>query len=131
MRFERNDPPRLFEVGFDVKRTLSDCGRLELDPDEQVTLTTESGNEYDVTRKSFGFYATSSLNGRLQQFHLRAVLTRNHIGRYFLLLVEEGMEYDFSKYLDEEQMKVVCWMDTSEALDGLEQRIKHGENNDI
>ena len=59
----------------------SDCGRIALAPDEQVTFTTEAGGEYDVTRKSWGFYATPSINGRLKTFGLRAALVRNVAGR--------------------------------------------------
>jgi hypothetical protein len=52
---------------------------------------TKSGAEYDVAAKDWGFYATPSLNGRLQQFGLRGVLIRNRgTGRYFVLLVEPG-----------------------------------------
>ena len=65
MKFTPKNPPREFEVGFDKKGIIRDCGVLVLAADEQVTLTTEQGGEYDVTRKSWGFYATPSTNGRL------------------------------------------------------------------
>ena len=90
MKFFRNDPPRIYEAGFDVKVLISDCGKIELEPDEQVTFITPSGGEYDVARKSWGFYATPSLNGRLQGFGLKAVLVKNRINRYFIFLVEKG-----------------------------------------
>jgi hypothetical protein len=44
-----------------------------LEPDEQVTLTTRR-RQYDVAPKEWGFYAAPSLNGRLPQFKLQAVL---------------------------------------------------------
>ena len=72
MRLDRKDPPRTFVVGDNIK--ISDCGMIALRPDEQVTFVTEAGAEYDVVRKDWGFYATPSLNGRLLQFGLRAVL---------------------------------------------------------
>jgi hypothetical protein len=120
LKFTRNEPSRIFEVGYAVKRSITDCGRVELGADEQITFVTEAGNEYDVTRKSFGFYATPSLNGRLEKFSLRAVLTKNISGKFFLLLIEKGKEDDFLKYLEEERMDIICWMDSSESLGKIE-----------
>ena len=48
MRFDPVDPPRRFRAGRLAEVEMSDTGRLALDPDEQVTLTTPSGGEYDV-----------------------------------------------------------------------------------
>lgn len=119
MKFEEVSPPRKFEAGFEVKRIIKDCGRIELSPDEQVTFVTESGKEYDLTRKDFGFYATPSLNGRLKQFDLHAVLVKNRLDQFFILLVEKGKEALFDQYLKEEKMKVAAWMDNTEALSRL------------
>lgn len=120
MIFEPKDPPRRFEVGNTIRFPMSDCGTLRLAPDEQVTLVTEAGGEYDVARKDWGFYATPSLNGRLPQFGLRAVLIRNRgTGRYFVLLVERGRESLFDAYCEQENLAVVHWLDSTEALDAL------------
>lgn len=119
MQFEPKDPPRRFEVGFGPKVTISDCGRLHLAADEQVTFLTESGAEYDVARKDWGFYATPSLNGRLSGFGLRGVLCRNRIGRFFVMLVERGREPSFQTYVDDEQLEIVSWLDDDAALGRL------------
>ena len=124
MRFDEKRPPRAFEVGFGETIEMLDCGNLELEPNEQVTLTTESGGEYDVSRKDWGFYATPSLNARLEGFGLRGVLVKNRLGRYFVLLVERGKEELFDRYLEIESLDVVCWLDTSEALEELERRVR-------
>jgi len=116
VKIHRNEPPRRFEVGFGPKVELSDCGRIELEPDEQVTFTTPRGAEYDVACKSWGFYATPSLNGRLAGFGLRGVLVRNRVGRYFVLLVEHGEEEGFERYRADEELEVVTWLDDDEAL---------------
>jgi len=113
-------PPREFVVGFDKTGVLRDCGTLHLDPDEQVTLVTEDGKEYDVTRKDWGFYAGPSLNGRLAGFDLRAVLVKNRVNRYFVLLVERGKESAFQRYIDDEPLRIITWLDTTEALTALE-----------
>lgn len=126
MKITPIDPPREFEVGFDKKGKIKDCARIELRTDEQITLTTERGAQYDVTRKSWGFYATPSLNARLVNFGLRAVLAKNRIGRYFVLLVEKGFEDKFRAYVREEPLEIVCWLDTGHALQTLEMNLPKG-----
>lgn len=125
MKFEPKQPPRLFKVGNSVKFDMKDCGSLRLEPDEQVTLVTGSGAEYDVARKDWGFYATPSLNGRLEQFGLRGVLIKNRgTGRYFILLVERGREAQFDMYCEQENLAVIAWLDSSDALDALAARLE-------
>jgi hypothetical protein len=120
MKFEPQSPPRVFAVGNSVKFEMRDCGSVHLAPDEQVTFKTEAGAEYDVARKDWGFYATPSLNGRLEQFGLRGVLIRNTLtGRYFVLLVEHGREASFEDYLKQESCGVVCWLDSSAACEAV------------
>lgn len=109
-------PPREFVVGHGSPIRMKDCARIALDPDEQVTFTTDSGGEYDVARKNWGFYATPSLNARLPRFGLRAVLASSWEKKYFLYLVERGREAEFEQYLDRERNFVVSWLDTDEAL---------------
>ena len=123
MNFTENKPPREFEAGFDNKVVIKDCGKMALEPDEQITFITEAGCEYDVARKDWGFYATPSLNGRLQQFNLRAVLVRNRINRYFLLLVEKGKENLFYHYVESEPLKIISWLDTAESLQNIEKKL--------
>ena len=124
MKFAPKDPPRRFKVGNAVKFDMKDCGSLALEHDEQVTFTTEGGAEYDVARKDWGFYATPSLNGRLEQFGLRGVLIKNRgTGRYFVLLVEKGRERAFDAYCEQENLAVISWLDTTAALDGLAKKL--------
>lgn len=124
MRFTPTDPPRVFEVGHDKKIQLKDCARIALESDEQVTFTTEAGAEYDVARKSWGFYATPSLNGRLQRFGLRGVLVKNRINQYFILLVERDKEPAFQRYVELERLEVVSWLDDSEVLARLDAKVR-------
>jgi hypothetical protein len=123
MEFIPKDPPRVFEVGYDVKGYISDCGSVKLNPDEQVTFVTEQGAEYDVTRKSWGFYATPSLNYRLAGFNLRGVLVKNRFNRYFVMLVERGKEDLFFQYIAQEPLQLVTWLDSEAALAALESRV--------
>lgn len=113
MRAKLQHPPRRFAAGFGPRPVeMRDYGRLELDPDEQVTFTTPRGGEYDVARKDWGFYATPSLNGRLRGFGLSGRLVRNRLGREFVLLVEDGCEEAFAGYCASEGLVVL------ERLDG-------------
>src|SRR5262249_4821610 len=77
----------------------------------QVTFITERGAEYDVARKSWGFYATPSTNGRLRSFGLRAALVRASSGRLFVMLVEADKEAGFREYLFADKQKLICWLD--------------------
>jgi len=112
MRIDRRDPPRDFQVG---PVTIHHCADVELAPDEQITLVSDSGTEYDIVRKSWGYYATPSTNRRLAEHGLRAALTANAEGRVALLLVERGHEDEFAAYLGEQDMHVVAWLDSDEA----------------
>lgn len=123
MKFEPKQPPREFEVGFDKKGTLRDCGTMRLEADEQITFVTESGNEYDITRKDWGFYAGPSLNGRLAGFNLRAVLVKNRISKYFVLLVERGKEKEFDLYVQGEPLSIVAWLDSTDSLRDLDEKL--------
>jgi len=124
MKFAPKVPPRRFPVGNAVKFDMKDCGELMLGADEQVTFKTERGGEYDIARKDWGFYATPSLNGRLEQFGLRAVLIRNRAtGRYFILLVERGEEARFDAYMAREGLDLITWMDSTAALDALARQV--------
>ena len=120
MKIDPKNPPRVYQVGRSVTVNMRDCGTVHLDPDEQLTFKTEAGAEYDLARKDWGFYATPSLNGRLQQFGLRAVMVKNRIGRFFVLLVEGGKEALFDQYVAVEELQIVTWMDDAGHLAFLE-----------
>jgi SAM-dependent methyltransferase len=105
------DPPRRYRCGRQGTVEIADCARLELAPGEQVTFLTGRGAEYDVTRKSWGFYATPSMNARLASFGWRSALVRNAEGHRYLFLVERGGEDEFQRYLAEEAIEVAAWLD--------------------
>ena len=117
------EPPREFDVGRGEIVRLKDCARIELQPDEQVTFLTESGAEYDFVRKSWGFYATPSLNGRLQRFGLRGVLLKSPQGKVYLVVVERGHEAEFERYMAIERHTLICWLDSDEAVEAFERKL--------
>jgi hypothetical protein len=117
MKFKAKEPPRKFQVtGAGITLSLSDCGSIELNPDEQVTFLTDTKAEYDVTRKSWGFYATPSINGRLKSFGLRGALVVSKFGKIFLMLVESGKEDHFFGYVQSDHQQFLCWLDDDEQI---------------
>jgi len=119
MKITEQQPPRIFRTGRAQPIDLHDCARIQLDPDEQVTFITESGAEYDVARKAWGFYATPSLNGRLPRFGLRPVLVKGLEEKFFVMLVERGHEDAFRAYLAAEGLTLLRWLDDESFLRGL------------
>jgi hypothetical protein len=112
-------PPREFTVGHEGKIRILHCADVALEPDEQVTFVTESGTAHDVVRKLWGYYATGSLNGRLVEHGLRAALAVNGAGKLYVLLVERGKEADFEAYLEEEQQRLLTWLDQDADVERL------------
>jgi hypothetical protein len=110
MKWKILDPPRTFQAGRN-RLVMKDVGEIRLEPDEQVTFKTDSGTEYDVARKSWGYYATPSLNGRLPRFNLRPVLVAGQDGKQYVHLVETGFEEEHASYLEQNSMRLLVWLD--------------------
>ena len=103
--------PRNFSVGLNKQITIKDCGTIQLERDEQITFVTDSGKEYDVARKDWGFYATPSINGRLKGFGFKTALVKNTKGKYYIMLVEKEKLSYFKNYLKEERQTLEYWLD--------------------
>lgn len=116
MKINPVEPARVFHVGLSGDIALRHCADIYLDPDEMVTFRTQSGTEHDVTRKDWGYYATSSVNSRLRTRGMRAALVRNKTGRTFVVLVEAGREDLFVDYLSEERQVLELWLDDDHIL---------------
>lgn len=112
MNLKLIEPPRQFVAGFKEHRVIiKDCAHLKLAVDEQVTFLTESKGEYDVVRKSWGFYATPSVNHRLPRYNLRSALVRNRLGHVFVVIVEKNKADIFQEYMKLEKMELMAWLD--------------------
>ena len=116
MQFDKKTPNREFKVGLNKSIILKDCGSIKLEKDEQVTFLTNKSAEYDVVRKSWGFYATPSINGRLKNFGLKTALVKNKFDQYYIMIVEKGFEEDFFKYLKDESNEIITWLDSPESI---------------
>ena len=104
-------PPREYKVGKKKQIKITDCGTVILEPDEQVTFITKTKSEYDITRKNWGYYATPSINGRLKNFHFKTAMVRDEKGMIYIMLVEKHMEFEFDKYIQDEKLTIVDWLD--------------------
>ncbi len=111
MKFSKKNPPRKFKVGLDKSIEISDCGSINLNENEQVTFVTANGKEHDFAAKSWGFYATPSLNGRLKNFGLKTALVKNSIDQLYVMVVDPAFIDDFYNYLDLEKQVIVEWLD--------------------
>ena len=120
---------RQFQVGSKGTIQLRDCGSIQLEPDEQITFQTDEKFEYDVLRKSWGYYATPSLNARLLRFQLHAALICNHKGHYFVVLVEDAKRDEFADYLAKDSLRLVTWLDSNQQLSQVDQHFN--ETHDI
>lgn len=123
MRVQPVVPPRVFKTGRVSTIHMADCARIALEADEQVTFVTPSGAEYDVARKSWGFYATPSLDSRLARCNLRAALVKNSAGCHFIFLIEIGAEQDCRRYMDAERMQLIAWLDSAAACRDIDRRL--------
>ena len=111
MKIKLNETPRVFTVGKDNKIEISDWGKIQLNFDEQITFVTESDKQYDVVAKSWGFYATPSVNKRLKNEGFKTALVKNEHGNYYIMVVDKEKLEDFKAYLEGEKNKIQRWLD--------------------
>tara|TARA_B100001121_G_C18691171_1_gene623102 strand:+ start:1622 stop:1954 length:333 start_codon:yes stop_codon:yes gene_type:complete len=96
---------RLFTAGI-TKLKIIDKGSIYLKDDNQVTFRYKK-SEYDVCRKNWGYYATPSINGRLQNFGFKTFLTQNKFKKIYINLVHSNKMKTFKKYLKKEKSKIL------------------------
>jgi hypothetical protein len=127
VKIEENTPPRCFTVGHaDHPIVLQDCAHISLESNQQITLLGPEGSELDVTRKSWGYYAMSSLNSRLLNFGLHTVLVRSLAdNKFFILLVEDGKKAEFEAYLKETHQEIITWLDSDSVLSQLKTKMQN------
>lgn len=111
MKTSFKDNPREYKVGLEGQITIKDMGQIQLDTDEQITFVTPEGAEYDLARKSWGYYGTPSVNDRLKRFGFKTALVRNCKGQVYIMVVEKERLADFEAYLAEEKNYVLQWLD--------------------
>ncbi len=109
MKTEIKGSPREFKV---KKFTIKDFGKIHLDNDEMISFVTKSGKEYDFTAKSWGFYATPSVNSRLKNQGFKTALVLNENNQLYVMSVESEKMDEFCAYIkDGQDNRVICWLD--------------------
>lgn len=99
--------PRIFGVG---ERTISYFGMVLLGPGEMISVAQDESRQCDVTATSFGFYLGSS-DERMANNGFRIVLVENPTGKRFVMAVLDDRRQEFDTYLNEEQSRILCWLD--------------------
>ena len=112
MKLNIRDAPRLFDVGIGKNITISDYGDIYLSDDEQVTFVRKNSQRFDFVAKSWGYYVTPSINGRLKSEGFKVALVRNAQGRLYVMAVDASKMRLFEAYCKEEQQDVVEWLDS-------------------
>ncbi len=110
MDFIKNKPPRRFKPSVNSEIQISDCGKIKLEDNEQISFLNENKKEYDFVAKEWGYYATPSINGRLLDEGFKTALVRNNEGKYFIMAVEDEKIKIFKKYLQKHNQKIIKWL---------------------
>lgn len=107
LEVELNDPARRFSVGLHGSITITHSADIQLSDDEQVTFKAEGDSEYDFVRKSWGYYASPSINGRLKGFGFRSFLVTNQAGYVYFMVVDRERYHDFLAYCSLEEQEIL------------------------
>ena len=73
MKITRLNPPRKFLVGAPPQITLSDCGSIKLNPDEQITFLTDKKQPIRYCQKRVGFLCNTLSQRSATLFFYQAI----------------------------------------------------------
>ena len=110
MKNKINKKKKKFKVGLSKNIIISDLAKIYLKPNEQVTFVSDNFSRHDVTRKDWGYYATSSVNSRLKK-KFKTALVINQLKKIYVMLVEKKHLKKFKKYCKEDNQKILIWLD--------------------
>ena len=104
---------RKFYTKSKLNTQINQLGKLKLKKDEQITFYESLAGkkkEYDILKKSWGYYATPSINKRLKNFNYECALIKNDKEKFFICLVNKEMKHNFKIYLKKDNQKIICWL---------------------
>ena len=104
---------RKFNTKSKLNTRITLLKNIYLKEDHQVTFLEKfkkEKKEYDIVKKSWGYYATPSINKRLKKFGYECVIIKNRQNKFFLCLVNKDMKKKFKSYLQKDDQKIVCWL---------------------
>ena len=121
---------RKFVVGKSKDITLTDKGSVYLSNNDNISIYFDKNINFDVAKKSWGFYPLPSINKRLKNFRLKAVLVESkNFNTYFIMLVVDNKKKikDFSNYCKKENIKIITWLN-SKNLNLIKKNFRKNKN---
>lgn len=93
------------------KETINDVAHIVLRPNEQITLMDINKKfQYDICKKTWGYYALPSINSRLKNFNFLTFIVKcKKSSKVFIHLVKKTKISLFKKYLKNQKLKIVNW----------------------
>jgi len=123
MKINLYKKPRVFYIK-EGNVTISDLGKIILEPNELVSFQTSLGHECDFVAKKWGFYPTSSVNKRLKKEGFKTALVRGEDNKIQINVVEKDKINLFKNYIQshKDSKKILCWLDelTETQMDKIE-----------
>jgi len=99
--------PRKFYVGKN-NLLIKDFGKIYLSNDEMISFNFFKKDNYDFTKKNWGFYVSQSISQRVKLNNFTLYLVKNLMsGRFYLLAKYMNKSKQFKRYLEQEKMKVI------------------------
>jgi len=99
--------PRIFRVGK-KKISIKDFGKIVLHNDEMISFKFSKNDNYDFTKKNWGFYVSQSIRQRMKLNNFTIYLVKNITSsRFYLLAKHIDKEKEFKKYLKKEKIKII------------------------
>jgi len=111
MKINIKKPSRKFRVGSNKKLTISHVASLKLKSNEQITFVDSEKKEYDVVKKSWGYYATPSVNDRLKKNNYKTAIVKNKKKQIYVMIVKKKSLKLFEKYIKTHENKILYWLD--------------------
>ena len=96
---------RTFKPNINSK-PIKDCASIKLATNEQVTFTSY-GSNYDFCKKSWGFYASPSINERLINEGFECYLIKNINKKKYFVVVNKTKILIFQKFLKETNHSII------------------------
>ena len=105
-----NKKNKKFNTKSKLNTQITLIKKIYLKENQQITFIEKFKKkikEYDVVKKSWGYYATPSINKRLKKFNFRTYITKNFYNHINIMIVHKEKDKNFKKYLKIEKMKIV------------------------
>ena len=103
---------------FKVKNNkINKTGDIILKNNQLVSfIEKKKKNEYDIVKKNWGYYVSSSINNRLKSNNFKIALIKNEQNKFFLCAVDSYKLDVFKKYIKKDNQKIVKWFNQNFLL---------------